>query len=122
MKVVQVVVHRLDVVQNVADSVLVVAGCVVVEQSVADSALVVVQNVADSALRVVLECVCRPLRDTGVQLLAYTGGGDQLVGAFQSRADAGATGGVYIYCFCTYSTDQSYSLNLVSEAVLLVYF
>ena len=88
MKVVQVVVHRLDVVQNVADSVLVVAGCVVVEQSVADSALVVVQNVADSALRVVLECVCRPLRDTGVQLLAYTGGGDQLVGAFQSRADA----------------------------------
>ena len=65
MKVVQVVVHRLDVVQNVADSVLVVAGCVVVEQSVADSALVVVQNVADSALRVVLECVCRPLRDTG---------------------------------------------------------
>ena len=78
MKVVQVVVHRLDVVQNVADSVLVVAGCVVVEQSVADSALVVVQNVADSALRVVLECVCRPLRDTGrgVQLLTYTGGGD----------------------------------------------
>ena len=65
MKVVQVVVHRLDVVQNVADSVLVVAGCVVVEQSVADSALVVVQNVADSTLRVVLECMCRLLRDTG---------------------------------------------------------
>ena len=44
MKVVQVVVHRLDVVQNVADSVLVVAGCVVVEQSVADSALVMKTN------------------------------------------------------------------------------
>ena len=42
MKVVQVVVHRLDVVQNVADSVLVEAGCVVVEQSIADSTLVVI--------------------------------------------------------------------------------
>ena len=75
----QVVVHRLDIVQNVADSVLVVAGYVVVEQSVADSALVVVQNVADSALRVVLECVCRPLRDTGrgVQLQVLTEGGDR---------------------------------------------
>ena len=102
MKVVQVIVHRLDVVQNIADSVLVVAGCVVVEQSVADSALVVVQNVADSALvvvqnvadsalRVVLECVCRPLRDTGkaYSCRRLAGGGDQLVGAFQSRADAG---------------------------------
>lgn len=78
MKVVQVVVHRLDVVQNVADSVLVVAGCVVVEQSVADSALVVVQNVADSALRVVLECVCRPLRDTSkaYSCRRLAGGGD----------------------------------------------
>ena len=84
MKVVQVVVHRLDVVQNVADSVLVVAGCMVVEQSVADSALVVVQNVADSALRVVLECVCRPLRDTGkvYSCRRLAGGGDQLVGVF----------------------------------------
>ena len=91
MKVVQVVVHRLDVVQNVADSILVVAGCVVVEQSIADSALVVVQNVADSALRVVLECVCRPLRDTSkaYSCRRLAGGGDQLVGAFQSRADAG---------------------------------
>ena len=95
MKVVQVVVHRLDVVQNVADSVLVVAGCVVVEQSIADSALVVVQNVADSALMVVLECVCRPLRDTSkaYSCRRLTGGGDQLVGVFQSRAD---TGGVPI--------------------------
>ena len=62
MKVVQVVVHRLDV----------------------------VQNVADSALRVVLECVCRPLRDTSkaYSCRRLAGGGDQLVGAFQSRADA----------------------------------
>ena len=47
-----------------------------------------------------------------------------MLGVFQSKADAdlGLQGGVYIYCFCTYSTDQSYSLNLVPEAVLLVYF
>ena len=82
MKVVQVVVHRLDVVQNVADSVLVVAGCVVVEQSVADSALVVVQNVADSVLIVMLECMCQLLRDTGrgIQLQVLTGGGNRSCG------------------------------------------
>ena len=68
MKVVQVVVHRLDIVQNVADSILVVAGCVVVEQSVADSAL------RDTSKAYSCRCL--------------TGGGDQLVGAFQSRADA----------------------------------
>ena len=62
----------------------------VIEQNVTDCALVVIQNVANSALMVMLECMCQPLRDTGrgIQLLAYTGGGDQLVGAFQSRADA----------------------------------
>ena len=71
----QAVVH----IQNIADSVLVIEGCVAGKQNVADGALVVVQNIADSTLMIVLECMCQLLKDIGksVQLLVLAGEGDQ---------------------------------------------
>ena len=62
----------------------------IIEQSITDGALVVIQNVADSTLIVMLECMCQPLRNTdkGVQLLALTGESNQIVEVFQLKADA----------------------------------